>query len=158
MRAAAHIREYGGTLEHFWIEAVKDRTDAEYLDAREIPASLVTELATDLNGAVLQAANGRPAQLYVIVPVDGALRISFGAGADWEKAARPERPRISVWMLPCGDLARSSGLLSKNAMAGKATGSAGACQNCRKALVQNGRNKPWGKLPSRIIHARTRSQ
>ena len=158
MRAAAHIRKYGGTLEHFWIEAVKDRTDAEYLDAREIPASLVTELATDLNGAVLQAANGRPAQLYVIVPVDGALRISFGAGADWEKAARPERPRISVWMLPCGDLARSSGLLSKNAMAGKATGSAGACQNCRKALVQNGRNKPWEKLSSRIIHARTRSQ
>ena len=158
MRAAAHIREYGGTLEHFWIEAVKDRTDAEYLDAREIPASLVTELATDLNGAVLQAANGRPAQLYVIVPVDGALRISFGAGADWEKAARPERPRISVWMLPCGDLARSSGLLSKNAMAGKATGSAGACQNCRKALVQNGRNKPWEKLSSRIIHARPRSQ
>lgn len=158
MRAAAHIREYGGTLEHFWIEAVKDRTDAEYLDAREIPASLVTELATDLSGAVLQAANGRPAQLYVIVPVDGALRISFGAGADWEKAARPERPRISVWMLPRGDLARSSGLLSKNAMAGKATGSAGACQNCRKALVQNGRNKPWEKLSSRIIHARTRSQ
>ena len=158
MRAAAHIREYGGTLEHFWIEAVKDRTDAEYLDAREIPASLVTELATDLNGAVLQAANGRPAQLYVIVPVDGALRISFGAGADWEKAARPERPRISVGMLPCGELARSSGLLSKNAMAGKATGSAGACQNCRKALVQNGRNKPWEKLSSRIIHARTRSQ
>ena len=158
MRAAAHIREYGGTLEHFWIEAVKDRTDAEYLDAREIPASLVTELATDLNGAVLQAANGRPAQLYVIVPVDGALRISFGAGADWEKAARPERPRISVWMLPCGDLARSSGLLSKNAMAGKATGSAGAYQNCRKALVQNGRNEPWEKLSSRIIHARTRSQ
>ena len=128
------------------------------LDAQEILATLVTELATDLNGAVLQATNGRPAQLYVIVPVDGTLRISFGAGADLEKAARPERPRISVWMLPRGDLARSSGLLSKNAMAGKATGSAGACQNCRKALVQNGRNKPWEKLSSRIIHARTRSQ
>ena len=62
-----------------------ERTDAEYLDAREIPASLVTELATDLNGAVLRAANGRPTQLYVIVPVDGTLRISFGAGADLEK-------------------------------------------------------------------------
>ena len=158
MRAAAHIRKYGGTLEHFWIEAVKDRTDAEYLDAREIPASLVTELAADLNGAVLRAANVRPTQLYVIVPVDGTLRISFGAGADLEKAARPERPRISVWMLPRGDLARSSGLLSKNAMAGKATGSAGGCQNCRKALVQNGRNEPWEKLSSRIIHARTRSR
>lgn len=59
------------------------------LDAQEIPATLVTELATDPNGAVLQATNGRPAQLYVIVPVDGTLRISFGAGADWEKAARP---------------------------------------------------------------------
>lgn len=158
MSAAAHIREYGGTLEHFWIEAVKDRTDAEYLDAREIPASLVTELAADLNGAVLRAANGRPAQLYVIVPVDGTLRISFGAGADLEKAARPGWLRISVWMLPRGDLTRSSGLLSKNAMAGKATGSAGAYQNCITALVQNRRNEPWEKLSSRIIHARTRSR
>lgn len=156
MRAAAHIREYGGTLEHFWIEAVKDRTDAEYLDAREIPASLVTELAADPNGAVLRAANGRPAQLYVIVPVDGTLRISFGAWADLEKAARPERPRISVWMLPCGDLARSSGLLSQNGADG--TGSAGVCQNCITALVQNRRNEPWEKLSSRIIHARTRSR
>ena len=156
MSAAAHIREYGGTLEHFWIEAVKDRTDAEYLDAQEIPASLVTELATDLNGAVLQATNGRPAQLYVIVPVDGTLRISFGAGAELEKAARPGWLRISVWMLPRGDLTRSSGLLSQNGADG--TGSAGGCQNCITALVQNRRNEPWEKLSSRIIHARTRSR
>ena len=156
MRAAAHIREYGGTLEHFWIEAVKDRTDAEYLDAREIPASLVTELAADLNGAVLRAANVRPTQLYVIVPVDGTLRISFGAGADLEKAARPGWLRISVWMLPRGDLTRSSGLLSQNGADG--TGSAGVCQNCITALVQNRRNEPWEKLSSRIIHARTRSR
>ncbi len=156
MRAAAHIRKYGGTLEHFWIEAVKDRTDAEYLDAREISASLVTELAADLNGAVLRAANGRPAQLYVIVPVDGTLRISFGAGAELEKAARPGWLRISVWMLPRGDLTRSSGLLSQNGADG--TGSAGGCQNCITALVQNRRNEPWEKLSSRIIHAKTRSR
>lgn len=156
MSAAAHIREYGGTLEHFWIEAVKDRTDAEYLDAREIPATLVTELAADLNGAVLRAANGRPTQLYVIVPVDGTLRISFGAGADLEKAARPGWLRISVWMLPRGDLTRSSGLLSQNGADG--TGSAWGCQNCITALVQNRRNEPWEKLSSRIIHARTRSR
>ena len=156
MRAAAHIRKYGGTLEHFWIEAVKDRTDAEYLDAREIPATLVTELAADPNGAVLRAANGRPTQLYVIVPVDGTLRISFGAGAELEKAARPGWLRISVWMLPRGDLTRSSGLLSQNGADG--TGSAGGCQNCITALVQNRRNEPWEKLSSRIIHARTRSR
>ena len=35
MRAAAHVREYGGTLEHFWIEAVKDRTDAEILTRKK---------------------------------------------------------------------------------------------------------------------------
>lgn len=127
------------------------------LDAQEIPVSLVTELAADLNGAVLRAANGRPAQLYVIVPVDGTLRISFGAGADLEKAARPGWLRISVWMLPRGDLARSSGLLSQNGADG--TGSAGGgCQNCITALVQNRRNEPWEKLSSRIIHARTRSR
>ena len=34
----------------------------------------------------------------------------------------------------------------------------GACQNCITALVQNRRNGQWGKLPSRIIHARTRSR
>lgn len=102
------------------------------LDAQEILATLVTELAADLNGAVLRAANGRPAQLYVIVPVDGTLRISFGAGADLEKAARPERPRISVWMLPRGDLARSSGLLSQNGADG--TGSAGGVSELHNGI------------------------
>ena len=102
------------------------------LDAQEILATLVTELAADLNGAVLRAANGRPAQLYVIVPVDGTLRISFGAGADLEKAARPERPRISVWMLPRGDFARSSGLLSQNGADG--TGSAGGVSELHNGI------------------------
>ena len=101
------IREYGGTLEHFWIEAVKDRTDAEYLDAREIPASLVTDIATDPNGTVLQAANGRPAQIYVIVPVDGALRIASGVVYNFYQFRQPLsarltdtewRQRIGVWM------------------------------------------------------------
>ena len=106
------------------------------LDAQEIPVSLVTELAADLNGAVLRAANGRPAQLYVIVPVDGTLRISFGAGADLQKAARPERPRISVWMPPRGSLTNSSGLSSPNGTDGKAhgTGSAGGLSELHNGI------------------------
>lgn len=105
------IREYGGTLEHFWIEAVKDRTDAEYLDAREIPASLVTDLATDPNGMVLQAANGRPAQIYVIVPVDGMLRIASGVVYNFYQFRQPLSARltdsewrqmIGEWMSPDG--------------------------------------------------------
>ena len=105
------IREYGGTLEHFWIEAVKDRTDAEYLDAREIPASLVTDIATDPNGTVLQAANGRPAQIYVIVPVDGTLRIASGVVYNFYQFCQPLSARltdsewrqmIGEWMSPDG--------------------------------------------------------
>ena len=105
------IREYGGTLEHFWIEAVKDRTDAEYLDAREIPASLVTDLATDPNGTVLQAANGRPAQIYAIVPVDGTLRIASGVVYNFYQFRQPLSARltdsewrqmIGEWMSPDG--------------------------------------------------------
>ena len=105
------IREYGGTLEHFWIEAVKDRTDAEYLDAREIPASLVTDLATDPNGMVLQAANGRPAQIYVIVPVDGTLRIASGVVYNFYQFRQPLSARLTdtewrqmagEWMSPDG--------------------------------------------------------
>ena len=105
------IREYGGTLEHFWIEAVRDRTDAEYLDAREIPASLVTDIATDPNGTVLQAANGRPAQIYVIVPVDGTLRIASGVVYNFYQFCQPLSARltdsewrqmIGEWMSPDG--------------------------------------------------------
>ena len=105
------IREYGGTLEHFWIEAVKDRTDAEYLDAREIPASLVTDLATDPNGMILQAANGRPAQIYVIVPVDGTLRIASGVVYNFYQFRQPLSARLTdtewrqmagEWMSPDG--------------------------------------------------------
>ena len=105
------IREYGGTLEHFWIEAVKDRTDAEYLDAREIPASLVTDIATDPNGTVLQAANGRPAQIYVIVPVDGTLRIASGVVYNFYQFRQPLSARLTdtewrqmtgEWMSPDG--------------------------------------------------------
>ena len=145
MRAAAHIREYGGPLEHFWIEAVKDRTDAEYLDAREIPATLVTELATDPNGAVLQATNGRPAQLYVIVPVDGTLRISFGAGADLEKPPglnglgyRSGCCLAAIWRAAAACYHRTE-------RTGKRMGldQLGGCQNCITALVQNRRNERW---------------
>ena len=58
------IREYGGTLEHFWIEAVKDRTDAEYLDAREIPASLIGELVMKKLKDVDEVAYVRFASVY----------------------------------------------------------------------------------------------
>ena len=81
------------------------------LDAQEILATLVTELATDLNGAVLQATNGRPAQLYVIVPVDWTLRIASGVVYNFYQFRQPLSARltdtewrqmIGEWMSPDG--------------------------------------------------------
>ena len=89
------IRGYGGTLEHFWIEAVKDKAEAEYFDAQEIPSSLVTDIATDPNGTVLQVANGRPAEILVVVPVDGTLRLASGAVYDFYQFTHPSADRLT---------------------------------------------------------------
>lgn len=89
------IRGYGGTLEHLWIEAVKERTDAEYLDPQEIPASLVTDIATDPNGRVLQIGNAKPAEILVIVPVDGTLRLASGVVYNFYQFTQPINERLT---------------------------------------------------------------
>lgn len=89
------IREYGGTLEHFWIEAVKDRAGTEYVDPREYPAALVTDIATDPNGRVLQVATGSPAEILVIVPIDGQLRIASGMAYNFYQFEQPLDQRLT---------------------------------------------------------------
>ncbi len=86
---------YGGTLEHLWVEAVKERTDAAYLDPQEIPASLVTDVATDPNGWVLQIANAKPAEILVIVPVDGTLRLASGVVYNFYQFTQPIHDRLT---------------------------------------------------------------
>lgn len=106
------IREYGGTLEHFWIEVVKNRTDAEYFDPREFPASLVTDIATDPNGRVLQVATGGPAEILVIVPVDGQLRIVSGVVYDFYQFEQPIGQRLtdSEWRQMIGQEINEDGI------------------------------------------------
>lgn len=89
------IREYGGTLEHFWIEALQDRAETDYLDPREYPACLVTDIATDPNGRVLQVATGMPAEIWVIVPVDGQLRLVNGMVYDFYQFEQPLTNRLT---------------------------------------------------------------
>jgi len=105
------IREYGGTLEHFWIEAVEDRTDADYLDPQEIPASLVTDIATDPNGRVLQIGNAKPAEILVIVPVDGTLRIASGVVYNFYQFEQPIGQRLTdtEWRQKTGEWAGEDG-------------------------------------------------
>lgn len=105
------IRGYGGTLEHFWTEAVKDKSESDWLDTQEIPSPLVTDIATDPNGTVLQIATGRPAEILVIVPMDGKLRLASGMVYDFyqfensigNRLTDTEwRQLIGVWQRPDG--------------------------------------------------------
>ena len=72
------IRSFGGQIEHFWQEVYKNEPHGEKLTTREFPAAIVTDVATDPNGSVLELGTGRVSTMFVIVPVDGKLRIASG--------------------------------------------------------------------------------
>lgn len=73
------IRCYGGSIEHFWNETVKDAAAEEGVSTQESPAALVVDIATDPNGEVLEAATEDPSLIYVVVKVDGKLKIAKGS-------------------------------------------------------------------------------
>lgn len=90
------IRTYGGTLEHFWYEAVKDKVpEGGLATPGELPASLVTDVATDPNGTVLQMGSGKPSEIKVIVPVDGKLRIASGVVYTFYQFEQPMDQRLT---------------------------------------------------------------
>lgn len=76
------IRSYGGQLEHFWLDVSQEELTAsglnQYNFLQQNPAALVADVATDPNGQVLEEATGHIADIYVVVPVDGKLRIAKG--------------------------------------------------------------------------------
>jgi len=72
------IKNYGGSLEHFWIEAFKDRGIESPSQLSEEPASIIADVATDPNGHVLEEGTGNIAKIYAVVPIDGKLRIALG--------------------------------------------------------------------------------
>lgn len=111
------IRAFGGTLEHFWIEAMQDESESDWLSARELPAAIVTDIATDPNGTILQIATGNPARIYVVVPVDGTLRVAVGAVYDYYQFESPMGTRMtdSGWRQQIGIWQRADGSWSDGA-------------------------------------------
>lgn len=94
------IRTYGGQLEHFWADAIRDRSgDAEYLDSQLFPSAVVVDVATDPNGRVLEIATGIPSNIYVIVSVEGKPRIAEGSVFTYYEFEQPisERLTDSTW-------------------------------------------------------------
>lgn len=89
------IREYGGQLEHIWLEVIKDETDEEYPQSDEFPAAIVVDVATDPNGTVLELGTGRPATIYVAVLIDGKIRICEGSVYSFYQFEQPIDDRLT---------------------------------------------------------------
>ena len=89
------ICSYGGQLEHFWLDAMRD----EGIDHRSAisnrPAALIADVATDPNGGVLEEATGYVYEIYVVVPVDGSLRITKGGVYSYYEFTWPLSDRLT---------------------------------------------------------------
>ena len=90
------IRTFGGQLEHFWEEVM----DAEYPDEQyhsplEHPAAIVADIATDPNGWCLEVGTGNPMDIYVIVQVDGQLKIASGTVFSFYQFEQPLTNRLT---------------------------------------------------------------
>lgn len=89
------IRSYGGNIEHFWLEAVKDVTGGEGAYTQEAPAALVVDIATNPNGEVLEAGTGDPSIIYVVVKVDGKVKIASGSVYSFYQFRWPLEDRLT---------------------------------------------------------------
>lgn len=93
------IRTYGGQLEHFWIEVNKEEMEKSGMPAEaylfENPAAIVADVATDPNGQVLEEATGLIDNIFVIVPIDGKLRIAKGGIYSYYEFAWPMNDRLT---------------------------------------------------------------
>ncbi len=89
------IRSFGGQLEHFWLETLKDEGVEDSSAAVENPAALIADVATDPNGQVLEEATGYVSDIYAVVPVDGKLRIAKGAVYSYYEFPWPMNDRLT---------------------------------------------------------------
>ena len=71
------IKNFGGTLETLFLNSIDGPSD-KYSALDENPAPVVADVATDPNGAVLEEGTGYIFVIYVIVPVDGELKVAKG--------------------------------------------------------------------------------
>lgn len=93
------IRSYGGQLEHFWLEINKDEPQYKELGQKDFlnqnPAAIVADVATDPNGQVLEEGTGKIFGIYVVVPVDGKLRIAKGGVYSYYEFPWPLSDRLT---------------------------------------------------------------
>ena len=89
------IRSYGAQLEHFWQEVCKDEAEDDLFTTRDFPAAIITDIATDPEGRVLQIGTGAVTTIYVVVPLDGTLRLASGGVYSFYQFAQPIDQRLT---------------------------------------------------------------
>ncbi|MDD4803181.1 MAG: DUF3160 domain-containing protein, partial [Syntrophomonas sp.] len=89
------IRSFGVHLEHFWIEALRDKINGNIAKMWDNPAGLIADVATDPNGMVLEEATGYVQQIFAVVPLDGKLRIVRGAVYSYYEFPWPSSDRLT---------------------------------------------------------------
>lgn len=74
------IRSFGGQLEHFWMEALRDQAQEGGRSMLLINnrAPVVADVATAPPSTVLEEATGYIDYIFAVVPVEGNLRIVKG--------------------------------------------------------------------------------
>ena len=89
------IRNYGGYIEHFWIDVTRDESGEEYVATQECPAAIVADIATDASGQVLEVGTDDPSLIRVIVKVDGKLKIAQGSVYSFYQFTWPMDDRLT---------------------------------------------------------------
>lgn len=89
------IRSYGGQLEHFWLEALRDEGIDHRSAIYDRPAAVVADVANDPGGNVLEEATGNVFDIYAVVPVDGKLRIALGGVYSYYEFPWPAVDRLT---------------------------------------------------------------
>ena len=89
------IRSFGGQLEHFWLEALRDENSDLPPKAWENPAALIADVATAPPDLVLEEGTGYISEIYAVVPVDGSLRIARGGVYSYYEFSWPSSGRLT---------------------------------------------------------------
>lgn len=89
------IKNYGGNIEHFWYEAVSENSGEEYVATKECPAAVVADIATDPEGAVLEVGTGNPSVIFVVIEVDGKIKLAKGSVYTFYQFAWPADDRLT---------------------------------------------------------------
>ena len=90
------IRSIGVQLEHFWEQVYAEEAEKQgtYLDTRQFPAAVVVDVATGGNEC-LELGTGKVCKMYVVVPVEGKLRVACGPVFSFYQFAQPSSERMT---------------------------------------------------------------